>query len=180
MLRKGANPNGELSRRRKSGAYGIRFTAVFYASTIFPATENRGTISRLARESRQVVRLVLPSPPPRSSRNETPDTRFVYRRPERILVAVIDVFAPPWNKMIHSAKLRLKRPPHTTPFQECSKGVPERFTPRPCPFIVLRRFSSKRALVMQLRIGIYRNSCIPILFFQFIFCLRHMVVKYFV
>lgn len=55
-LRKGANPNGELSRRRKSGAYGIRFTAVFYASTIFPAAENRGTILRLARENRQVVR----------------------------------------------------------------------------------------------------------------------------
>lgn len=69
--------------------------------------------------------------------NETPDTRFVYRRPERILVAVIDVFAPPWNKMIHSAKLCLKRPPHTTPFQEYSKGVPERSHPRPCPFIAL-------------------------------------------
>lgn len=55
-LRKGANPSGELSRRRKSGAYRIRFTAVFYASTIFPAAENRGTISRLARESRRVVR----------------------------------------------------------------------------------------------------------------------------
>jgi len=67
-------------------------------------------------------------PSPTFLSNETPDTRFVYRRPERILVAVIDVFAPPWNKMIHSAKLRLKRPPHTTPFQECSKGVPERFT----------------------------------------------------
>jgi len=55
-LRKGANPNGELSRRRKSVAYGIRFTALFYASTIFPAVENRGTISRLARECRRVVR----------------------------------------------------------------------------------------------------------------------------
>lgn len=55
-LRKGANPNGELSRRRKSSAYGIRFTIVFYASTIFLPTENRGTISRLARENRRVIR----------------------------------------------------------------------------------------------------------------------------
>jgi len=47
--RKGADPRaaGYLGRR-KSGAYEIRFTDVFYASTIFPAAEIRGTISRLA------------------------------------------------------------------------------------------------------------------------------------
>lgn len=59
------------------------------------------------------------SPPP----SRTPDTRFVYIPcPERILVAVTDVFAPPWNKMIHSAELRLKRPPHNTSSEERSKG----------------------------------------------------------
>jgi len=49
--RKDADPRaaGYLGRR-KSGAYEIRFTDVFYASTIFPAAEIRGTISRLARE----------------------------------------------------------------------------------------------------------------------------------
>lgn len=45
-----------ISTTKKRCVYGIRFTAVFYASTIFPAAENRGTISRLTRETGGIVR----------------------------------------------------------------------------------------------------------------------------
>lgn len=76
-----------ISTTEKRRVYGIRFTAVFYASTIFPAAENRGTISRLTRETGGIVRL-LPL-----ERN----AGYAIRVPnsERILLAVTDVFVPP-------------------------------------------------------------------------------------
>lgn len=80
--------------------------------------------------------------------------------PERILVAVTDVFAPPWNKMIHSAKPGLKRPPYSTP-KNARRVLLLRFTL--APFCRKEPLSCNYASVFSL---IYRNfSFVHFVFF---------------